>query len=116
MTDFKIEKKNFDMQQLTTKLSELLKLKNIDNKNLNKLQLVAEEYINNILFPNFEGAVEISITNDDAELSLIFTHEGMNYMNKITDNNFLSLKILDNKTKEIESNTADGITSVKFIF
>ena len=116
MTDFTIEKKKFDMQELSTKLSELLKLKNIDNKNLNKLQLVAEEYLNNILFPNFEGAVEISVTNDDKELSLIFTHEGINYMNKITDNNFLSLKILDNKTKEIESNTADGITSVKFIF
>ena len=116
MADLTIEKKNFDMQELSSKLSELLKLKNIDNNNFNKLQLVAEEYLNNILFPNFEGAVEISVTNDNKELSLIFTHEGINYMNKITDNNFLSLKILDNKTKKIESSTTDGNTSVKFIF
>ena len=116
MADLTIEKKKFDMKEFIAKFSELLKLKNIDNNNFNKLQLVTEEYLNNILFPNFDGMAEISITNDDKELSLVFTHEGINYMNKITDNNFLSLKILDNKTKEIESNTADGITSVKFIF
>ena len=114
MADFIIEKKNFDMQKLSIELSEYSKLHNIDNNT--KLQLLIEEYLTNILFPNFEGAVEISIVNDNKELSLVFTHEGIDYMNKITDNSFLSLKILDNKTKEIESSAKDGNTSVKFIF
>ena len=36
-------------------------------------------------------------------------------MNKITDEAFLSLKILDNKTKEIHSSVTEDITSVKFV-
>ena len=116
MADFIIEKKNFDMQKLNTELSEQFKLKGIDSNNFNKLQLVAEEYLANVLFPDFEGSVEISIVNENRELSLIFAHKGTNYINKMTDSNFLSLKILDNKTKEIESYTKDSITFVKFIF
>lgn len=116
MTDFTIEKNNFDMQKLSARLSEQAKLINLDGNDCNRLLLVIEEYLTNILFPNFEGNVEISINSDDKGLSLVFTHEGINYMNKITDNSFLSLKILDKKTREIESNTTDGITSVKFIF
>ena len=45
--------KNFDMQKLSTELSEYSKQHNIDNNNFTKLQLVIEEYLTNILFPNF---------------------------------------------------------------
>ena len=115
MADFIIEKKNFDMQKLGNELIKYSKLQSLDKSDFTKLQLVTEEYLTNILFPNFEGAVEISISNDNKELTLVFSHNGADYMNKITDASFLSLKILDNKTKEISSSTIDGITSVKFI-
>jgi|GEM_PF-4815385 len=115
MADFTIEKKNFDMQKLSIELSEYSKLHNIGSNDNTKLQLIIEEFLANILFPNFEGAAEISILNDNKELSLVFTYKGIDYMNKITDDNFLSLKILDKKTKEIKSCTSDGVTSVKFI-
>ena len=113
MADFIIEKKNFDMQKLSLELSEYSKLHSVNDNT--KLQLLIEEYLTNILFPNFEGAVEISIVNDNKELSLVFIHRGIDYMNKITDDSFFSLKILDNKTKEIKSYTKDGITTVKFV-
>ena len=116
MANFIIEKKNFDMQNLSMYISEQLKPQALNGNDFDKLRLVAEEYLTNILFPNFESAVEISVFNDNNELSLAFTYKGADYMGKITDNSLLSLKILDNKTKEIKSNTKDNITSVKFIF
>ena len=115
MADFIIEKKSFDMQKLSLELYQYCIAHNISSEGLSKIQLAAEEYLTNILFPNFDGAAEINISKNDDSLKISFSHNGEDFMNKITDISFLSLKILRNKTVSMTSETKDGRTCAEFV-
>ena len=115
MADFTVEKNKFDMRELSSQIEKWLCKDNVNSYDLSKVHLVIEEYLSNILFPNFDGEVKFSISRNNNDFILIFSHRGNDYMNKITDNSFLSFKILDSKTKEKHSYTKDGITTVEFI-
>ena len=115
MADFTAEKNTFDMHKLSSELEEYCRVHKIGGYEFSKIQLIAEEYLANILFPNFSGTAEISISQSDESLIISFSYNGADYMNKITDASFLSLKILQNKTKEMKSFEKDGRTFAEFV-
>ena len=88
---------------------------NIEKANVLKIQLVCEEFLTNILFPNFVDEVEFLISKQDSDIVISFSYEGENYMNKINDAAFLALKLLKNKTKDIITETKDNKTTVQFV-
>ena len=115
MADFSTSKNEFNMQKLSAEMEQYCKNNNIEVRIFAQMLLVTEEYLTNILFPNFDGGVEISVSNTDKGILLYFFHTGADYMNKITDNSFLSLKILQNKTKEMKSYAKDGGAAAEFL-
>ena len=79
------------------------------------MQLVCEEFLTNILFPNFQENFELAMRKEDAGVVLSFNYAGLDFMNKINDVTFLAQKIIDNKAKSSKSTTKDNQTVVEFV-
>ena len=114
-TFLNFSKNNFNIDTINSELKNFCSTNGVSNDNLLKLQLISEEFLSNILFPNFEDEVLMFAQKNDQSIELSFEYKGENYMNKINETTMLSLKILENKTEEIISDTKDGKTSVIFI-
>lgn len=113
--DIVFNKNSFNIDNVNSELKNFCLTNNIANENLLKMQLVCEEFLSNILFPNFENDVSLTVYRHDEDTILSFAYLGNDYMNKINELTMISLKILENETKEITSNTKDNKTIVNFI-
>ena len=80
-----------------------------------KYQLIGEEFLSNMLFPKFDGDINLNIFPKDGNTNISFSYVGENYMNKINQTSILSLKILQKQTKGIDVSAVDDKTIVRFI-
>ena len=108
-------KNNFNIDHINSELKNFCSKNNINNDDLLKTQLISEEFLSNILFPNYQNDVELVVNKQNEDIVLSFNYSGIDYMNKITETTIISLKILENKSKEIQSNTQDDKTTVQFV-
>ena len=108
-------KNNFNIDTINSELKNFCSANGIDNENLLKMQLVSEEFLSNLLLPNFEDNVKLFVYKQGNDTVLSFEYAGVDYMNKVNETTMISLKILENKTKEITSDTKDNKTIVSFI-
>lgn len=113
--DLVFNKNSFNIDTINSGLNDFCLKNDIENKNLLKMQLVSEEFLSNILFPNFDSDVKLSVYKQDSDIVLLFGYSGVDYMNKVNEATMISLKILEKEAKEIISNTKDGETTIKFI-
>jgi len=115
MTECIIEKNSFNIEKINSQIEEYGRLNNINNNKISDIKAVIEEFLSNILFPNFDGGIEFSIVKDERGIVLSFCYSGADYMQKVTDDSFLSLKIIKSKSKEIKSCSKDGRLTIEFI-
>ena len=108
------DRRNFDIEKVNSQLKAYCEEREIDNATLLKMQLISEEFLSNILFPNFKGQVEILIFLKGENKILTFEYQGIDYMNKVNEETIMSLKILEKQTEDITSTTINGITKVSF--
>ena len=82
------------------------------------IQLVFEEFIQNILFPNIETNNSVDFVlryyGDSDSMKLQIKYKGENYLENPTDDTQLSATIIKNKTKIIDYSCNDGISSIEF--
>lgn len=114
MVDFILNKNNFNMNDINSKIDDYAKTNNISIDKISKMQVVIEEFLANILFPNFEDETLLSFSKYNNNIVISFSYTGKDFMNKITDESFLSLKLIESKTSSIKSNTKDNKTIVEF--
>jgi len=107
-------KNNYDVEKVNTELQKYCSEKEIDNASLLKMQLISEEFLSNILFPNFDGEVKILIFLKDKNKVLTFEYEGVDYMNKVNEKTLISLKLLEKQAEKIISETINQNTIVSF--
>ncbi|MBQ3642603.1 hypothetical protein II906_11875 [bacterium] len=115
MDKINLNKSAVNTEGINSIIEEFCTENNIDNETLLKMQLVSEEFLTNILFPNFQDNFELAMRTEDAGVILSFDYEGPDFMNKINDVTFLAQKIIDNKTKSSKSTTKDNKTVVEFV-
>ena len=115
MADLTFTKNGFNIENINSVIDNFCTSNNIHSENSFKMQLICEEFLSNILFPNFEGDVEFLINSKDSNTLMTFKYQGADFMNKINETTMLSLKILQNKAKEVNSSTENGITKVEFL-
>ena len=108
-------KHDYNIDIINSELKEYCEEKGIDKPSLLKMQLISEEFLSNILFPNFDGQVKILIFLKNENKVLTFEYTGKDYMNNINEATVISLKLLEKQTQEIISETIDGITTVSFV-
>ena len=96
-------------------LEEYCSEKGIDNSTLLKMQLISEEFLSNILFPNFDGEVQILIFLKDKNKILTFEYSGIDYMKNVNEVTIISLKLLEKQTEKIITETIGDVTSVSFV-
>ena len=113
--ELSFNKSSFDIEKINAGFKSFCSDNNLSNDELLKLELINEEFLSNILFPNYDGEVKLSIVKNDSCVMLSFEYSGADFMNKITDITIVSLKILQNKTKDIITNRSNGQTIVNFI-
>ena len=113
--DLIFNKNNFNIDSVNLEFKSFCSANNLADEVLLKMQLVNEEFLSNILFPNFENNVKLSVYKKADNAVLSYEYSGNDYMNIISETTMISLKILENKTKEISSNTEDGKVTVSFI-
>ena len=108
-------KRNYNIETVNSQLKEYCAEKGIDDAALLKMQLISEEFLANILFPNFEGEVKILIFLKDKNKVLTFEYEGADYMKNINNETYISHKLLEKQTEDIITKTINNITTVSFI-
>lgn len=113
--DLTFNKSGFDIEKINSEFKSFCTLNNIRNDVLIRMELVNEEFLSNILFPNYENEIKLSVFQKDNDAVLSYEYSGVDYMNKINETTVVSLKIIQNKTKDIISNTQNGKTTVSFI-
>ena len=108
-------KLTYNIDKINSQLKDYCDKKDISNTALLKMQLISEEFLTNILFPNFDGEVKISIFPKDKNIVLSFEYEGADYMKNINETTIISHKLLEKQTDEIITTTTDNITTVSFV-
>ena len=110
------DKYSYDAEKINSELKRYCTEKEIDNTSLLKMQLISEEFLSNILFPNFDGQTRILIFLKGKNKVLTFEYsDEKNYMNNVNEKTIMSLKLLEKQTEEIISKTINGATSISFI-
>ena len=94
-------KHSYDIETVNSQLKEYCAEKGIDDNTLLKMQLISEEFLTNILFPNFDGEVKILIFLKDKNKVLTFEYKGTDYMKNINDTTIISHKLLEKQSEEI---------------
>ena len=110
-----LDKRNFNIEKLNSELNDYCLEKGIDKPSLLKMQLISEEFLSNILFPNFNGEVQILIFLKGENKVLTFEYKGVDYMNNVNEKTIISLKILEKQTEKITSKTINETTTVSFM-
>ena len=106
---------SYNIEKVNSYLKDYCEEKGIDNPSLLKMQLISEEFLSNILFPNFDGQVQILIFLKGENKVLTFEYSGVDYMSKINEQTVISLKILEKQTEKIVSKTINEVTTISFI-
>ena len=110
------DKNSYNIEIINSQLQEYCAEKNIDNATLLKMQMISEEFLSNILFPNFSGEVKILIFIKDKNYVLTFEYKGDDYMKNVSNDTFISHKLLDKQAEKITTTTTvNGVTAVSFI-
>ena len=109
------DKKSYDIVKVNSQLKDYCAEKGIDDSILLKMQLISEEFLANILFPNYDGEVKILIFLKNKNKVLTFEYSGANYMKEINDSTFISHKLLQKQTENLIVKTINDVTSVSFI-
>jgi len=109
------DKRNYDIAKVNSQLEEYCREKGIDNSALLKMQLISEEFLSNILFPNFNGEVTILIFLKNNDKVLTFEYSGVDYMKNVNEETIISLKLLEKQTENIITKTIGDITTVSFV-
>ncbi len=109
------DKRSYNIETVNSQLQQYCGEKGISGAALLKMQLISEEFLTNILFPNFEGEVKILIFLKGKNKVLTFEYEGADYMKNINDKTFISHKLLEKQTEDIITTTIDGVTTVSFV-
>ncbi len=109
------EKRNYDIAVVNSQIESYCKEKDISDDALLKMQLISEEFLSNILFPNFDGEVTILFFLKDKNRVLSFEYSGADFMKKINETTIISHKLLEKQAKDIISTTIGDITTVSFI-
>ena len=110
-----IKKDKFDIKKINSIIEDFCQENAIQKDNIFKLQLITEEFLFNILFPNFEKDVQFSILKNDNSIIISFEYDDINFMNKINEKTIYSLKILRKETQEIICDEKDKKTLIKFV-
>jgi polar amino acid transport system ATP-binding protein len=113
---YEIKNRNFDYAQMLASVDEFCFKHAIDRKIANKLQLLAEELIINIVMPRYEAcslAINFSEKLGNYELSVSYIGESLDALKTATDD--LSVKIVQKSAKEIhyEYDTAKSLNIIK---
>ena len=108
-------KLNYDAETINSQLKDYCTQKGIDDATLLKMQMVSEEFLANILFPNFDGEIKILIFLKDKNKVLTFEYAGIDYMKNFNEDTIISHKLLEKQTEEIITTTINGITTVSFV-
>ncbi len=109
------DKRNYDAQKINSQLKAYCSEKGIDNPALLKMQLISEEFLSNILFPNFDEEIKLLIFLNGKNKVLTFEYTGENYMNHVNEATIISHKLLEKQTEEIIATTINGVTTVSFV-
>jgi len=115
MESFTFNKTDFDINKFNLMIENYCKENDILDEISFNIQLICEEFLSNILFPNFDGEVEIFIIKRKEGIVVSFVYADVDFMNKINEQTILSLKILRNKTQKILTENLNNKTIVKFI-
>ena len=108
------KKNDINTKELNAIIKDYCENSNILTSNLFNIQLICEEFLFNILFPNYSGEVEFSVMQENNLLIMRFIYDGEDYLNKINNSSFLSLKLIKSKSRKIESSTENKKTTVEF--
>ena len=109
------DKNGYDIEKINSQLQVYCKEQGIDSNALLKMQLISEEFLTNILFPNYSDEVKILIFLKNENKVLTFEYAGEDYMNNVNETTIISLKLLEKQTDKIISQTVNGITTVSFV-
>ena len=109
------DKRSYDAQKINSELKSYCEEKKIKPSTLLKMQLISEEFLANILFPNYDGQIQILIFLKGENKVLTFEYSGIDYMNNVNERTIISLKLLEKQTEDIISTTINGTTSISFI-
>ncbi len=115
MTNFAFDKSSFNIKNFNLLVEDYCLTHKLGQAATLNMQLICEEYLSNILFPNNDKEVNFSITERDNNTVLSFSYNGPDYMKNINDTSFLSLKLLRNRTKDIKTTTQDNRTTIEFV-
>ncbi len=108
-----------DIYKLNSEIEDFCFKNSIDQKTIRTLQLLLEEFVFNLLFQNLSDeksdiGIEISINNKEKSVELQICYEGKNYEKYLNDSTIVSQKIIENKTKKIETKENDEKQFVSF--
>jgi len=110
------DKYNYNIEKFNSQLEAYCAEKEIDGPALLKMQLISEEFLSGILFPNYDGQIRILIFLKGNNKVLTFEYsDEKNYMNDVNEKTVISLKLLEKQTEDIISTTINGTTSISFI-
>lgn len=115
--NFSYTKDTIDVFELNTKIENLCLKYCLAMEKAYQIQLILEEYLSNILFPNIgTNSVEISISYIESTSDILIeaTHQGTNYMDKVSEDNSLALKIIETQARKIDIESDNQTTKVTF--
>jgi len=114
----KYTKQGFDIYGLNSQIESFCLKQCLTMDKVYTVQLVLEEFIINMLFPNLseDGEFEVALSKSEEsdEMQLTVSHHGGNLMQNTSMESQLSLKIIENKTKKMEATREDNTSKVKF--
>ena len=113
--DIVFNKRSYDIEKINSQLKQYCKEKGIDDTKLLKMQLISEEFLTNILFPNFDDEVKILIFSKGKNRVLTFEYSGADFMKIINNATVISHKLLEKQTEEIITKTVNDVTTVSFV-
>ena len=110
------DKRSYDIETVNSQLKDYCAEEGVDNSALLKMQLISEEFLANILFPNFDGEVKILIFKKDTNKVLTFEYKGADCMKNINEATIISHKLIEKQTKKINTTTTvNGVTAISFV-
>ena len=71
MKEVAFSKNDFDVKKINSVIENYCNENNVNEEDVLKVQLVCEEFLSNILFPNFAGEVTFLLDKADNKLMLI---------------------------------------------
>ena len=109
------DKHSYNIEKVNLQLKDYCAEQGIDDAALLKMQLISEEFLANILFPNYDGEVKILIFLKGKNKVLTFEYTGIDYMKNISEAIIIPHKLLERQTEEIITKTIGDVTTVSFV-